>query len=80
MIRCKFKCVSITRRESTIWKDNKQSWGMVNDAEFCAVMTGPENKDFFQSTPSGKINVATIKPDVFEVGKSYFLDFTEVPA
>ena len=77
MTRCKFKCISITQREVTIWINDKPSWRLVNDAEFSAVTTGPENAEFFQSTPNGKLNVATVKPAVFEIGKCYFLDITK---
>jgi hypothetical protein len=42
-----------------------------------------ENKAFSDSTPSGQINIviAPGKPalDAFEIGKEYFVDFTEAP-
>ncbi len=70
-IRCKFECVSVTKRKG--WVANQ----ILYDAEFLAVMSGSEeNKAFFAATPSGKLNVATVVPDVFEVGKSYYLDVT----
>lgn len=69
--RCKFECVSVTKRKG---------WGgspFLHDAEFLAVTDGSEdNKAFWEATPSGKLNVATVKPDVFEVGKFYYLDIT----
>ena len=71
MTRCKFECVSVTKRKG---------WGghpLVHDAEFLAVTSGSEeNKTFFAATPTGKLNVATVVPDMFEVGKSYFLDIS----
>lgn len=39
-----------------------------------------ENEEFFQTTPSGLIQLYILnKPalDYFEVGKSYYIDFTE---
>ena len=71
MTRCKFECVSVTKRKG---------WGQhatLHDAEFTAVMSGSEeNESFFAATPVGKLNVATVVPDVFEVGKSYYLDIS----
>lgn len=46
---------------------------------FQAVTSGsPENDAFFKWTPSGKLEMS-VKPEVaeqFELGKSYYLDFT----
>ncbi len=71
MTRCKFECVSVTKRKG---------WGghaVLHDAELLAVMSGSdENKAFFAATPSGKLNVATVVPDMFEVGKAYYLDIS----
>ncbi len=83
MVRCKFECVSVTKRKG---------WGghaVLHDAEFNAVTSVPppqpgetamqsfkreENAEFFAATPSGKLNVGTVVPDVFEVAKFYYLD------
>jgi hypothetical protein len=38
-----------------------------------------ENKAFFQSTPSGEINVSIVRPEVaaqLEIGKEFYVDFT----
>jgi len=71
MTRCKFECVGVTKRKG---------WGghpFLHDAEFQAVTSGSEeSKSFFAATPSGKLNVATVVPDIFEVGKTYFIDIT----
>jgi hypothetical protein len=74
MTRAKFRCVSVAKREG---------WGgspFLYSAEFHPV-TGdsPENKEFFAATPSGRIEVSTVRADHFEVGKSYYVDFTEAP-
>lgn len=72
MVRCKFECVSVTKRKG---------WGghpLVHDAEFQAVTSGSdENKAFFAATPSGSLKVATVVPDVFEVGKTYYVDLVQ---
>jgi hypothetical protein len=38
-----------------------------------------ENKKFFASTPSGSITLGTIRDDLFEVGKVYYVTFEEAP-
>lgn len=69
--RCKFECVSITKRKG--WSGKP----FLYDAEFHAVTDGSdENKEFFAATPSGRLGVATIVSDVFEVGRAYYLDIT----
>lgn len=73
MVRCKFECVSVTKRKG--WSGH----AVLHDAEFQAVTNGSEeNKAFFAATPSGKLNVATVVPDIFEVGKFYYLDITPI--
>ncbi len=40
-----------------------------------------ENKKFFASTPNGHIRLVTTNPEAaeqFQVGKEYYVDFTEV--
>lgn len=40
-----------------------------------------ENKKFWKATPNGKLELSITHPDAakyFEVGKEYYLDFTEV--
>lgn len=44
------------------------------------VVTGsPENEEFFKTTPAGQITIQVAKAlgDIFQVGKSYYVDFTE---
>ena len=71
MTRCKFECQSVKKYKG---------WGghpFLHEAEFGAVMDGsPENKTFFAATPSGKLHVGTVVPDIFEVGKAYYIDIT----
>lgn len=42
-----------------------------------------ENRKFWKSTPSGQLTMWVVNPEAwkhFEVGKSYYLDFSEAPA
>lgn len=41
--------------------------------------TEGENKSFWESTPSGRLELSCIQEDLFEVGKSYYLDFIVAP-
>lgn len=72
MVRCKYQCQSITKR--AVYNDKSKA---LYEAEFTAVMDGsPENKEFFAYTPSGSLKVGQYKADLFEVGKSYYLDIS----
>ena len=74
MTRCKVRCTSVAKTLG--WNTNTP---FLYKAEFTAVTDGsPENKAFFEATPQGSISFSTVKADHFEVGKSYFVDFTEV--
>lgn len=69
-IRAKFKCQSMTK---TLKYDGLS---YVYSYKFYAVTSGSEeNKSFFESTPSGSIELSTVKDDIFEIGKEYYLDF-----
>lgn len=71
VVRCKFKCHEVTKRVG--WSGYEFLWA----AKFSAVTDGSEeNKAFFAATPSGQLEVSTIKEDFFEVGKEYYLDLT----
>ena len=73
IVRAKFRCLSITH-----FADN----GPDPQAEigFHAVYgTGEENKSWSKWTPSGELKMMVTNPsaiEAFELGKSYFLDFT----
>lgn len=46
-------------------------------AKFHPVSSGSEeNKSFYAATPSGSIELSTVKEDHFEVGKTYYVDFS----
>ena len=71
--RAKFRCQSVTKQEG--WGGAK----FVYNAKFF-VVTGnsEENKQFFASTPTGTIEIGTVREDFFEPGEEYFVDFTKV--
>ena len=68
-VRAKFFCHAVTKMVS--------SPGYVFSYEFSAVTDGSkENKSFWKWTPSGTIKLSSIRDDIFEVGKEYYIDFT----
>lgn len=74
-VRCKFKCVSVTKRTSWVSGTAAQ---FLYDAEFQPVTSGSEeNKGFYEATPAGKIILATYKEDHFCPGQEYYVDFSE---
>lgn len=80
MTRCKFTCLSVTKRKA--W--NGAPSDFVYDSEFSAV-TGHadpgdsgENEEFWAATPAGTLKLSTVKSDHFEVGKDYYLDLSIV--
>jgi hypothetical protein len=73
MTTAKFKCIEVTKRQG--WSGNEFLWA----ARFSVVMgDSEENKAFFAATPSGTIDISTIREDHFEVGEEYTVDFTKV--
>lgn len=84
-VRCKVQCNSILKQTHTEFE--KKADGSYDyakpvssfryTAKFQAVCDGsPENKVFWEFTPSGQIEFSTIKADVYEVGKFYYVDFS----
>ncbi len=71
-MRGKFQVLSITRFTGTT----------AIKVELTPVTnTEPENKQFWNMTPSGRLEMTVTNPDAvsfFQVDKSYYLDFTEV--
>ena len=69
--RAKFKCTEVAKRSG--WGGNKFHYA----AKFNPVSgDSEENKTFFASTPTGSIDISTVREDHFEVGKTYYVDFT----
>lgn len=74
--RCKFACQSVTKARN--WHRGPDDPEFVYSARFSAVTDGSEeNKKFFHFTPSGMLEIATYKEDIFTPGKSYYLDILE---
>jgi hypothetical protein len=71
MVRCKFVCSEMTKTIG--WGGNKFVWSY----KFNVVTTGSdENKAFYAATPAGSFSVVSIKQELFEVGKEYYLDIS----
>ncbi len=69
--RAKFICNEIGKKIG--WGENKFLYA----AKFSVVMANSdENKAFFAATPTGSIEISTVKEDHFEVGKMYYVDFS----
>jgi len=69
-VRAKFTLQSITQFQGS-YKELK--FGAVYDT------STPENERFTKATPSGQITMSIDNPaalEQFEIGKSYYLDFT----
>lgn len=66
-VRAKFECTKVDKNEEG------------QTVKFSAVVSGsPENESFFKFTPFGEIELGIVNNDIqFEVGKEYYLDFTE---
>lgn len=74
-VRAKFICQSATKVYST-HPDGKFIWNY----KFGAVTSGSEeNESFWRWTPSGQLELQSIRRDLFEPGQEYYLDFTPVP-
>lgn len=72
-VRCKFRCDEVTKQKG--WSTGSP---FLYSAKFSAVHDGsPENKAFWEATPAGSLSVSTVKADVFEVGKEYYIDLTD---
>jgi hypothetical protein len=73
MIRGKFVVDHVTR-----WRGNHAQ--VVLDARYDSKL--PEDQRFAEATPSGKIEISVTVPAVieaFQVGKVFYVDFTEAP-
>lgn len=74
-VRAKFVCNSITRQKH--WDSSK---GETQTIKLTPVIgNSEENNAFFDLTPSGTIELMTLNQEAakyFELGKSYYIDFT----
>ncbi len=75
-VRAKFVCTSITR--SGHWDAAK---GEIQTIKLVPVTSGSdENKAFYDASPCGAIELGTVNKNAgnyFELGKSYYVDFTK---
>ena len=93
--RCKFHCQSIAYSDTTVYERNEDGTPKKNDdgtfvyrkfkqpnvqlQPIMATDADPENRLFWEATPSGSIQLSINNPlgaEVFEVGKDYYVDFT----
>lgn len=85
MVRAKFAVVEVRRILSSVPKvvdGIPTTWipGEVRTIVMSPVC-GPDNKEFWQATPSGKIELGCANlqaAEEFEIGKEYYIDFTPV--
>ena len=72
-VRAKLTCSRVTKYKSG-WGDYPIHYTF----NFQVVSNGSEeNKKFFAATPSGSVELTALNADLFEVGKEYYLDFSE---
>jgi len=75
MTRCKVTCAGVTK---SLGNPGPNGPRFLYSAKFYFVTSGSEeNKRFFEYTPSGQLEISVYKEDVFQPGKSYYLDLTE---
>lgn len=76
-IQTKWHCSEMSKYHTTTWVDGKPVLGFLYRFKFHVVMGDTEeNKKFFASTPSGSLEVSSVRDDDFEVGKDYDVIFT----
>ena len=69
-VRCMFVCQGVTK--AVHWDKAR---GFLWTAEFTAISgKDEESKKYFEATPYGSLKVGTFNADLFEPGKSYYLD------
>lgn len=69
MVRAKFRVTQVTKTESG------------EKVELAPVTGGsPENEKFFKWTPSGKIEMGIVNPEIkeFNPGDEFYVDFTKI--
>ncbi|WP_292163115.1 hypothetical protein [Mesorhizobium sp.] len=84
-VRAKFRCDSITHLINSLWDDQlKQSIPTPARSIKMSPVYGNgdpnhENTKFWKASPSGSFEMNVVNAaaaDMFEVGKTYYLDFT----
>lgn len=77
-VRAKFFCSQKGEFASAPGTIDQNKW--VNIVLNPVVGNSEENKEFFKNTPNGRIEVSVLNPAAaaqFEVGQSYYIDFTK---
>ena len=77
-VRAKFVCIEIRKVMGGTYDENgKYTSGILHAFRFVTVTSNSEeNKKFFSSTPNGSIEIQSVRDDIFEIGKEYYIDFT----
>jgi hypothetical protein len=77
-VRAKFVCVEVKKTIGGTYDERgKYVPGTLHGYRFNPVSgNSEENKKFFSSTPSGVVELHSVRDDLFELGKEYYLDFT----
>jgi hypothetical protein len=77
-VRAKFTCVEIKKAMGGTYDSRgKYVPGVLHGYRFNPVVgDSEENKKFFSSTPTGLIELHSVRDDLFELGKEYYVDFT----
>jgi hypothetical protein len=86
MVRCKFRCLEVTERYVRTDADGTDITQPT--VRLVPVMynkkggydPSPENKSFWEATPSGEMTMTITNPAAakqFVVGKTYYVDFAE---
>ncbi len=81
MVRAKFVVESYETRKANTRDPQSEELRTIT---LTAVTDGSEeNKKFFRWTPNGMIKIGILNPEAWkrlELGKQYFVDFTEAPS
>jgi len=72
--RCKFRCIRVSKTENY---NKTVLYGVEMSPVYGNGDPNHENTKFWTATPSGHFKLECIVPDLFEVGKEYYLDISE---
>lgn len=78
-VRAKFTCCGIKQMQGSEYNHSTKAYDLkvVETATFQPVQgNSGENSRFFASTPCGQIEIGTVRKGLFELGTSYYIDFT----
>lgn len=83
-VRCKVRVQTIARNMTTRFSDGKYVPIEVQTITMNPVSAeeSEENKAFWEATPSGQFQFGTVNAEavaMFELGQTYYVDFTPAP-